>query len=98
MAINLCLCPISVSKYGTFISKSYESGSLFHLSLSDACFNSLNHVSHDTEKNIWHSHLCHITFGSMTCLAGMNLIPKLDLANGSKYYVCVQSKQPLTTS
>ena len=30
----------------------------------------------------------------MTRLAGMNLIPKLDLANGSKYYVCVQSKQP----
>ena len=63
-----------LSKYGTFVGKSYESGGLFRLSLSDACFNS---VSHDTETNIWHSWLCHIKFGFMTRLAGMNLILNL---------------------
>jgi len=87
---NKCI----LSKYGTFIGKGYESGVLFRLSLSDACFNSVNHVSHDSETNIWHSRLCHINFGSMTRLAGMNLIPKFDLVKGFKCHVCVQSKQP----
>ena len=64
------------------------------MSLSDDCFNSVNHVSHDIETNIWHSRLCHINVGSMTLLAGMNLIPKFDLVKGSKSHVCVQSKQP----
>ena len=64
------------------------------MSLSDACFNSVNHVSHDTETNIWHLCLCHINFGFMTRLAGMNLIPKFNLVKGSKCHVCVQSKQP----
>jgi len=54
----------------------------------------VNHVSHDIETNIWHSRLCHINVGSMTRLAGMNLIPKFDLVKGSKCHVCVQSKQP----
>ena len=87
---NKCI----LSKYGTFVGKSYESGGLFRLSLSDACFNSVNCVSHDTKTNIWHSRLCHINIGSMTRLAGMNLIPKFDLVKGSKCHVCVQSKQP----
>ena len=30
----------------------------------------------------------------MTHLAGLNLIPKFDLVKGSKFHVCVQSKQP----
>ena len=95
MAINLCESNKCIlSKYGTFIGKGYESGGLFRLSLSDACFNSVNHVSHDTETNIWHSRLRHINIGSMTRLAGMNLIPKFDLVKGSKCHVCVQSKQP----
>jgi hypothetical protein len=84
---NKCI----LSKYGTFISKGYESGGLFPLSLSDACFNSVNYVSHDIETNIWHSRLCHINFGCMTRLAGMNLIPKFDLVKGSKCHACVQS-------
>ena len=33
-----------LSKYGTFVGKDYKSGGLFRLSLSDACFNSVNHV------------------------------------------------------
>ena len=87
---NKCI----LSKYGTFIGKVYESGGLFRLSLLDTCFNFVNHVSHDTETNIWHSRLCHINFGFMTRLAGMNLIPKFNLVKGSKCHVCVQSKQP----
>ena len=67
---------------------------MFRLSLTDTCFNFVNHVSHDNEINIWHSCLCHINFGCMTRLAGLNLIPKFDLVKGSKCHVCVQSKQP----
>ena len=83
-----------LSKYGTFVDKGNESGDLFHLSLTDACFNSVNHVSHDNKTNIWHSRLCHINFGCMTRLASLNLIPKFDLVKGSKCHVCVESKQP----
>ena len=64
------------------------------MSLIDTCFNSVNHVSHNDETNIWHSRLCHINFGSMTRLAGLNLIPKFDVVKGSKCHVCVESKQP----
>jgi hypothetical protein len=67
-----------LSKYGTFVGKGYESGGSFRLSLIDTCFNSVNHVSHDVEINIWHSRLCHINFGSMTRLAGLNLILKFE--------------------
>ena len=48
-----------LSKYGTFVRKGYESEGLFRLSLTYTCFNSVNHVSHDNETNIWHSRLCH---------------------------------------
>jgi len=44
-----------LSKYGTFIEKGYESGDLFRLSLNDACGKSVNHVSQDSETNVWHS-------------------------------------------
>jgi len=57
-----------VSKYGTFIGKVYESGGLFLLSLMDSCDKLMNHVRLD-DSNIWHSQLCHINFGCMTCLA-----------------------------
>jgi hypothetical protein len=43
-----------LSKYGTFIGKGYDSGCLFRLSLTDTCFKSVNHMSHDVETNIWH--------------------------------------------
>ena len=54
----------------------------------------MNHVSQVNETNIWHSHLCHINFGSMTRSAGLNLISKFDLVKDSKCHVCVESKQP----
>ena len=41
-----------LSKYGTFVGKSYKSGGLFRLSLTDACINSVNHVSQDNETNV----------------------------------------------
>ena len=78
-----------------FVGKGYESGGLFRLSLTDACVNSVNHVSQDNETNVWHSRLCHINFGCMTRLAGLNLIPKFNFVKGSKCHVCVESKQPL---
>jgi len=53
---NKCI----LSKYDTFVGKGYESGGLFRLSLTDTCFNSVNHVSHDNKTNVWHSCLCHI--------------------------------------
>jgi hypothetical protein len=46
------------------------------------------------ESNVWHSRLCHISFGCVSRLANLNLIPKFDLVKGSKCQVCVQSKQP----
>jgi len=67
---------------------------LFRLSLTDACVKSINNVSCNVESNVWHSRFCHINFGCMTRLAGLNLIPKFDLVKGSKCHVCVQSKQP----
>lgn len=42
---NKCI----ISKYRTIIDKGYKSGNLFHLSLSDACFKSINHVSYNRE-------------------------------------------------
>ena len=83
-----------LSKYGTFVRKGYESEGLFRLSFTDACFNSVNHVSHDNETNIWYSRFCHINFGCMTRLTGSNLILKFDLVKGSKCHICVESKQP----
>jgi hypothetical protein len=80
-----------LSKYGTFNGKAYESGGLFRLSLTETCFKFVNHVSYDVETNIWHSRLCHINFGSMTCLARLNLISKFDVVKGSKCHVCVEA-------
>ena len=96
MVINLCLSRISVyfQSMELLLAKGYESGGLFRLSLNDACVNSVNHVSQDSETNVWHSRLCHINFGCMTRLAGLNLILKFDLVKGSKCHVCVESKQP----
>jgi len=41
-----------LSRYGTFVGKSYESRGLFRLSLTDTYFNSVNPVSHDIDINI----------------------------------------------
>jgi hypothetical protein len=73
--------------------KTIEGGSSAHV-VHKILINSVNHVSQDNETNVWHSRLCHINFGCMTRLAGLNLILKLDLVNGSKCHVYVESKQP----
>ena len=84
---NKCI----LSKYGTFVGKGCESGGLFCLSLTDACVKPLNNLSCDIELNVWHSYFCHINFGCMTLLAGMNLTLRFDLVKGYKCHVCVQS-------
>jgi len=80
-----------LSKYGTFVGKVYEKEGLFGLSLTDACVKPLNNLSCDIELNVWHSYFCHINFGCMTLLAGMNLTLRFDLVKGYKCHVCVQS-------
>jgi hypothetical protein len=77
-----------VLKYGTFVEKGYESGGLFRLSLVGTCFKSANHVVSNVETNIWHSRLCHVNFGCMSHLAGLNLILKFDVIKSLKCHVC----------
>jgi hypothetical protein len=48
----------------------------------------------DDLASIWHFHLCHINFGSMSRLSTMSLIPNFTIVKGSKCHSCVQSKQP----
>jgi hypothetical protein len=53
---------VVMSKFGTFVGKSYESGGLFHL--SDLNNHSSYHINvvcdNDYINDIWHSHLCHV--------------------------------------
>jgi hypothetical protein len=83
-----------VSKYDTFVSKGYESGGLFRLSLVDTCFKSVNNMVNNVETNVWYSRLCHINFGCMSLLVGLNLILKFDMVKSSNCHVCVEAKQP----
>ena len=84
-----------VTKYGLFVGKGYESGGMFRLSLADFCNKVVNHIhSNVNESEVWHSRLCHISFGVMTRLAKLDLIPSFTLAKGSKCLSCVQAKQP----
>jgi hypothetical protein len=47
-----------LSKYGNFVGKVYDSGGLFHLSLSDECNKVVNHViNKNDESSVWHSQL-----------------------------------------
>jgi hypothetical protein len=82
-----------LSKFGTFIGKRYESRGLFRLSLCENNVKFVNHVNNHDEANVWHSRLCHINFGCMSRLVGLNLIPKFNLVKNSKCHVCVESKQ-----
>jgi hypothetical protein len=84
-----------LSKFGTFIGKGYESGGLFCLSLCESDAKYVNHINNHDEANMWHSRLCHINFGCMSRLVGLNLIPKFNLVKNSKCHVSVESKQPL---
>jgi hypothetical protein len=83
-----------LSKFGTSVGKGYESGGLFRLSLCESIVKFVNHINTHDGANIWHSRLCHINFGCMSRLVGLNLIPKFNLVKKSKCHVCVESKQP----
>jgi hypothetical protein len=48
----------------------------------------------ESDASVWHSHLCHLNFGSMFRLSTMSLIPNFFIVKDSKCYSCVQSKQP----
>jgi hypothetical protein len=48
----------------------------------------------ESDASIWHSHLCHLNFGSLSSLSLLNLILNLSIVKGSKCQSCVQSKQP----
>jgi hypothetical protein len=80
-----------ISKCDTFIGKGYKSGDLFLLFLVDTCFKSVNNVVNNIETNVGHSRLCHINFGCMSHLVGLNLILKFDMVKSSKCHVCVEA-------
>jgi hypothetical protein len=72
-------------------------GDLFHFSISDFYNKSVNNIYdgiNESDAIIWHSHLCHLNFGSMSRLSSLNLISNLSIVKGSKCQSCVQSKQP----
>jgi hypothetical protein len=86
-----------VSKCEQFIGKCYVCRCLFHFSVSNCCNKSVNNISdgiNESDASIWHSHLCHLNFGSMSRLSSLNLISNLSIVKGSKCQSCVQSKQP----
>jgi hypothetical protein len=78
-----------LSKFGTSIGKGYESRGLFRLSLCENNVKYVSHVNNHDEANIWHSRLCHINFGCISRLVGLNLILKFNLVKNSKCHVCV---------
>jgi hypothetical protein len=87
---------VVISTYSQFIGKGYDCGGLFRFSLSDFCDKVVNHVcdSNNSVADIWHSHLCHINFGWMSCLSSLSLILDFKTVKGSKCQACVQEKQP----
>jgi hypothetical protein len=82
-----------VSKFGMIISKGYDSGDLFHLSVIDDCNNVANPILcselNVREAAVWHSHLCHIIFDRIFCLCKLNLIPKIPVVGRSSCHACV---------
>jgi hypothetical protein len=67
-----------VSKFGLFISKGYDNGGLFRLSVIDDCNNMTNSIlcseMNVGEATVWHSRLCHINFDRIIRLSKLNLI------------------------
>jgi hypothetical protein len=58
-----------ISKCGQFIGKGYVCGGLFQFSISDFCNKSVNNICdciNVSDASVWHSHLCHLNFGSMS--------------------------------
>jgi hypothetical protein len=86
-----------VSKCEQFIGKGYVCESLFRFSVSDCYNKSMNNICdgiNESDASIWHSHVCHLNFCSMSRLSSLNLILNLSIVKGSKCQSCVQSKQP----
>jgi hypothetical protein len=87
---------VVLSKFGQFIGKGYDCGGSFRFFMLDFNNKFVNHICTNVDDlaTIWHSHLCHINFGSMCWLSTMSLIPNFTIIKGSKCHSCVQSKQP----
>jgi hypothetical protein len=87
-----------ILKFGIFISKGYDIGGLFRLSVIDDCNNVANLVSYSElnvgEVVVWHSHLCHINFDCIIHLSKLNFILKIPVVRRSKCHACVQAKKP----
>jgi hypothetical protein len=86
-----------MSECGQFIGKGFVCGGLFRFSVSNFCNKSVNSICdgiNETDASVWHSHLCHLNFGSMSRLSSLNLILNLSIVKCSKCQSCVQSKQP----
>jgi hypothetical protein len=83
---------VVISRYDQFIGKGYDSEGLLHFSHSDFCNKVVNHLcdSNNYVANIWHSHLCHINFGCLSCLSSMSLILNFNTIKGSKYQACAR--------
>jgi hypothetical protein len=72
-------------------------GGLFHFLVFDFCNKFVNNICdgiNESEASVWHSHLCHLNFGSMSQLSSLNLILNLSIVKGSKCQSYVQYKQP----
>lgn len=85
-----------MSKCGQFIGKGHQYGGMFHFLVSDFYNKYVNFVPdgvNERDANIWHSHLCHLNFGSTFCLSTMSLITNFSIVKGSNCYSCVQAKQ-----
>jgi hypothetical protein len=81
-----------ILKCGQFIGKGYVCGCLFRFSVSDSCNKFVNNICDGINENdtcIWHSHLCHLNFGSMFGLSSLNLILNLFIVKCSKCQSCV---------
>jgi hypothetical protein len=87
---------VVILRYGQFIGKGYDNGGLFRFSLSDFYNKVVNHMcdSNNSVADVWHSRLCHISFGCMSRLSSMSLILNFSIVKGSKCQACVQAKQP----
>jgi hypothetical protein len=65
--------------------------------VSDFCNKYVNNICdgiNESDVSVWHSHLCHLNFSSISRLSSLNLIPNLSTVKGSKCQSCVQFRQP----
>jgi hypothetical protein len=72
-------------------------GGLFRFSVSDFCNKSVNNICvgiNESDAGIWYSHLCHLNFGSISRLSGLNLVPNMSIVKGFKCQSYMQNKQP----